>query len=113
VGEARQWTLEAAQELIPEVRRRTERAVAETDALAEQRALVDPRSREREALDARIEQEVGRWAREMEALGLEVKGLWLVDFDTGSGYLCWKWPEESLSWFHGYEEGFAGRTRIQ
>ena len=45
------------------------------------------------------------------ALGADVKGLWLVDFDTGAGYYCWKWPEEELAYFHGYEEGFAGRAR--
>jgi hypothetical protein len=49
----------------------------------------------------------------MEALGLEVKGLWLVDFDNGSGYYCWRWPEEDLAYFHGYDEGFDGRVRIQ
>ena len=49
----------------------------------------------------------------MEALGLDVKGLWLVDFDNGSGYYCWRWPETELAYFHGYEEGFAGRVRIQ
>jgi hypothetical protein len=53
-----------------------------------------------------------RWAREMEALGLEVKGLWLVDFDSGSGYYCWQWPEERLEFYHGHDEGFAGRARI-
>jgi len=36
-----------------------------------------------------------------------------VDFDSGAGYYCWKWPEESLSFFHGYQEGFAGRIRLQ
>jgi len=25
--------------------------------------------------------------------GLEVKGLWLVDFDNGSGYYCWRYPK--------------------
>jgi hypothetical protein len=49
----------------------------------------------------------------MEALGLEIKGLWLVDFDNGSGYYCWRWPEPALEYFHGYEAGFAGRARIQ
>jgi hypothetical protein len=49
----------------------------------------------------------------MEALGVEVKGLWLVDFDNGSGYYCWQWPEEGLEYFHGYEEGFEARSRIQ
>ena len=53
------------------------------------------------------------WAREMEELGIEVKGPWLVDFDSGDGCWCWRWPEESLGYWHGYDEGFAGRVRIQ
>ena len=49
----------------------------------------------------------------MEALGVEVKGPWLVDFDSGAGYYCWRWPEEELAYFHAYDEGFHHRTRIQ
>jgi hypothetical protein len=49
----------------------------------------------------------------MEALGAEVKGVWLVDFDNGSGYYCWRWPETTVDHFHSYEEGFGGRSRIQ
>jgi hypothetical protein len=108
----RSWTLEAARELVGEVRKRTERAVTECDELMEQREAHAAESEEAEALEARIQDVVGTWAREMEALGLEAKGAWLVDFDNGSGYYCWKWPETALEWFHGYEEGFAGRIRI-
>ena len=53
------------------------------------------------------------WARALVARGLEVKGLWLVDFDNGSGYYCWRHPEAVLQFFHSYEEGFGGRMRIQ
>ena len=56
---------------------------------------------------------VAAWVRAMEALGVEVEGRWLVDFDHGRGYYCWRWPEERLDYFHGYDEGFAGRVRIQ
>ena len=56
---------------------------------------------------------VNAWATEMGSLGLDIKGLWLVDFDNGSGYYCWKHPETSLDYYHTYEEGFGGRVRIQ
>jgi hypothetical protein len=108
----RAWTLEAARALLPDVRARTARAVEEAEALGQERALHAADAPERGALEERIEAVVMRWAREMEALGLEVKGLWLVDFDSGSGYYCWQWPEERLEYYHGYEEGFAGRARI-
>jgi hypothetical protein len=39
--------------------------------------------------------------------------VWLVDWDSGAGYYCWRYPEESLGHFHGYQEGFAGRVPIQ
>lgn len=109
----RRWTLGAAQALVPEVRERTERAVLATEALLEEREGHAAGSPERAAAEERIQQEVSRWAREMEALGADVKGMWLVDFDTGGGYYCWKWPEEKLEFFHTYEEGFDGRARIQ
>jgi len=56
---------------------------------------------------------VNAWAGELGQLGLDIKGLWLVDFDNGSGYYCWKHPETSLDYYHTYEEGFGGRVRIQ
>ena len=40
---------------------------------------------------------VEAWAEAVRALGLEVKGLWLVDFDNGEGYYCWKYPEDTRS----------------
>jgi hypothetical protein len=109
----RRWTLEAARALVGDLRTRTERAFQEIQGLLAERALHPPGSAGLRALDARVAAVMERWTREMEALGVEVKGPWLVDFDTGSGYYCWKWPEQSVDFFHGYEEGFAGRTRIQ
>ena len=105
------WTLEGARAVLPDVRTRTERAVAEAERLVLAREGADEVESTR--VDAAIQAVIERWAHEMEALGAEVKGVWLVDFDTGSGYYCWRWPETALDHFHGYEDGFAGRTRIQ
>ena len=41
----------------------------------------------------------GLGARARGGAGLEVKGLWLVDFDNGSGYYCWQYPEEGLQFY--------------
>ena len=103
---SRRWSLEAAREMLPDVRSRTERAVREVEALLPKRGS-DPQ------VEAEIRTAVSRWVRSMEALGLEIQGLWLVDFDNGSGYYCWKWPEEDLCHFHDYDEGYDGRVRIQ
>ncbi len=56
---------------------------------------------------------VKAWVGKMERLGLVVKGLWLVDFDTGDGYICWKFPELKLGHYHGYHEGFGGRRPLR
>ncbi len=107
----REWTLDGAREMLPEVRERTGRAVAAVERASAdaESADADRRAVAREEIDT----VASRWVREMEALGVEVKGPWLVDFDNGNGYFCWKWPEESLDYFHGYREGFGARTRIQ
>ena len=76
------------------------------DAVSRFGRLGDALEEEREAI-------VHEWASRIHALGLEIKGLWLVDFDSGAGYYCWKYPEPSLDHFHGYDEGFAGRLALQ
>ncbi len=113
VGSKREWSLEAARGMLPEVRERTGVAVAAVDALSAERNTPAPSAQKRESIDTRIRARVSRWVREMEALGVEPKGLWLIDFDNGCGCYCWRWPEDSLEYCHGHDEGFAGRIRIQ
>lgn len=112
-SDRKRWTLEAARQILEDVRARTERAVREADRIDAEREAARVGSGARASAEERLQAVIDRWAREMEALGLEVKGLWLVDFDNGSGYYCWRWPEAALEHYHGYDEGFAGRVRIQ
>ena len=105
------FTFEEARGLIPAVRERTRAAL---DALS---GVEVPAEEDADGVRERMERAaaeiLGAWAKDVEAMGIEVKGPWLVDFDSGAGYWCWKWPEESLDYFHDYETGFAGRVRIQ
>ena len=96
------FTLVEARGMLPRVRELTSEAFSRYSDLGEEADGEDDR------------QEVVRgWIEQLSALGVEIKGLWLVDFDSGAGYYCWKYPEPSLEFFHGYEEGFAGRLPLQ
>jgi len=109
----RNWSFEGASLLLTDVRARTERAVSEIERLeARATASSGGGSEGREVADA-ISRVVSEWVREMEALGVEVEGPWLVDFDCGSGAYCWRWPERQLSHFHEAGEDCSGRVRLQ
>ena len=95
--------------LLPEVRRVTEEAHHRVETLGEAAAggSAPPDAQ------ARIDEIVTEWAQAIIEKGVEVKGPWLVDFDNGSGYYCWRYPETGLHFFHSYEDGFRGRMPIQ
>jgi hypothetical protein len=104
--EKRRFTYAEAKALLPRVRQLTEEAHERVERLL---ATANENTHTRE----QAQSIVNAWATEMGSLGLDIKGLWLVDFDNGSGYYCWKHPEGSLDYYHTYEEGFGGRVRIQ
>ncbi|MDQ2970044.1 MAG: tetratricopeptide repeat protein [Acidobacteriota bacterium] len=102
-AQTRIFTFEEACLLLPKVQEITSEAVLRYARMGEAGGESE---NERQGI-------VREWAREILALGAVIKGLWLVDFDSGAGYYCWKYPEPSLEYFHGYEEGFAGRLPLQ
>jgi hypothetical protein len=99
------FTYDEAARLLPEVRRITDEAYHAVEEISENASSA-------EAAQPQVEAVVTRWANAVMNMGIDVKGLWLIDFDNGSGYYCWHYPEEGLQFFHNYEEGFRGRTRI-
>lgn len=107
------FTLPEARELLPTVQHLTAEAVHEAATLSSRLQDLAEDDPLRDRLGASLNDVVGGWATRLQDLGVEVKGLWLVDFDNGDGYYCWAYPEHSLSHYHGYEEGFAGRMTIQ
>jgi len=102
------FSYDEAAALLPEVRRLTEEAYQRVASLGVGPALDHLQAEAR----GQVDEIVNAWAQALIVRGLEVKGLWLVDFDNGSGYYCWRYPEEGLHFYHSYEEGFRGRMRI-
>ena len=130
----KRFTLAEAQERLPEVSRRLSEACAvkaEYDRAEESlRAasariatmggvVVDVESirkakARRESSAARLPKAIER----VHEMGCVVKDLdaGLVDFPTlfrgGEAYLCWKLGERTIEYWHGVDEGFAGRKAI-
>lgn len=67
---------------------------------------------------ARLAGELGQALEELEALGVIVKDIdtGLVDFpsvrDGEPVLLCWQLGEGEIAWFHGYDDGYAGRRPL-
>ena len=107
------FSLEQARALLPQVKHLTADAVRRAEALASQLHGLAEDDPQHVSLSAVLREVVDGWADEVRALGLEAKGLWLVDFDNGQGYYCWSYPEPTISHYHAYDDGFAGRMSIQ
>ena len=109
---ARRFTLQEANALLPTIRKLTDAAVRDAQSLTRRMQKFRRDDAQYDQLDASLNTRITQWASEIQALGVEVKGLWLVDFDNGEGYYCWQHPEQTISHYHGYTEGFAGRMKI-
>lgn len=107
------FSLQQARELLPHVKHLTADAVRRAEALASQLNGLAEDDPEHLSLSAALRDVVDGWADQVRLLGLEAKGLWLVDFDNGEGYYCWSYPEPTIAHYHGYSDGFSGRMTIQ
>lgn len=106
-------TLKSANALIPAISRITEEAIKLTDSLAVKIQAQAKGSPKFEALVKNYDDIVQKWADKIHRLGGVAKGLWLVDFDTGKGYLCWSYPEKRIEHFHSYDTGFKQRVKVE
>ncbi len=109
------FTLDEARNLMPQVKGITKPVFELASSLSDELQEMEERQEEARAeeLRERLQTLVASWADAIRELGPEVKGLWLVDFDSGDGYWCWAYPEEELGHWHSYEAGFAGRMPIE
>jgi len=108
----RTFTYEEALEMFPLVRELTTTAIAQIEAIVNRVQSRDEMERRKDEIQSAIDSIVQAWSDELQSMGCETKGMWLVDWDSGAGYYCWKYPEETIGHFHEYEDGFAGRVPV-
>ena len=110
---SRVFSFDEARALLTQVKEFTRESIEKIGAAHNEIEISEEEEDAERAFESSAAEILGEWAEKIRSLGIQVKGPWLVDFDSGSGYYCWKWPEDSLEFFHGYDEGFSGRVRIQ
>ena len=129
----REFTLEEANAAVRELRPVVTRMVEHGHRLAEaqraQRSLVtriagnggDMQPSDLRVLAETIQREadaIGACAEEINAAGAQIKSLeeGLLDFpsrrDGEPVLLCWKLGEDEIRYWHGVDEGFAGRKPL-
>jgi hypothetical protein len=114
INRKKSFTLEQAESLLPLVYRLSEESSDEVSAhLNRLKAYPDKTHPIAIEIEASINAIIQKWQSKMEKLGAEPKGLWMADFDNGEGYYCWKFPENEIKFWHGYQDGFSGRILIK
>ena len=121
------FTLDEANELIPEMRRRLQRLQQLYSAIGEMRESAKAAASSSEfgggmkggSGYVRSLYEVGKITTEIHDAGVQLKDYerGLIDFPTMRGgqmvLLCWQLDEgDQIEWGHDMEAGFAGRQRL-
>ena len=112
-ADSKLYVLAEASELLPVVRKVTENAYKRLSRLDDRLELIllcDPR---RTVIADEYEKIVRKWIASITRLGAIPNGLWRVDFDTGEGYLCWRFPELKIGYFRDYDCEFDDRMSVK
>jgi hypothetical protein len=107
------FTLSQAKEVLPVVRKITQNFSVQVEALIARLEAMNPNEVDSiNVLEDQVNELIKAWHSKIKKLGAKPKGLWLVDFDCGDGFFCWKFPEKELLYWHAYDDGFTGRKLI-
>ena len=119
------FTLEQANNLFPIVQRITEKYMQKMQFVLQKLNTLS-RSDTLDLIDIELQKKalIQSWHSKMKKLGVKPccrlfveKGLlcccWVVEFDAGDGYFCWKYPEPKISFWHRYSDGNSGRIPLE
>jgi hypothetical protein len=108
------FTIQEAQQVLPIIFKLTKKYSEEVTALMERLSSLDSEKNGLEdKIEAQVNQLIQTWQNKMSKLGALPKGLWLLDFDSGDGYFCWKFPERQIHFWHHYQDGFSKRLSVE
>lgn len=114
INRRKTFTAEQVDEVLPLIYRITEISCREVQShINRMDALNGENEKTILEIETEISQVISKWQAKIEKLGGSPKGLWIADFDSGSGYYCWKFPELKIQYWHGYQDGFTGRRKIE
>ncbi|MNL04323.1 hypothetical protein D3C87_1248910 [compost metagenome] len=114
INRRKTFSLLEARTLLPIIYRFTEEASKEVRAQINRiDAYSDKAHPSVSLIEEDINQIINKWQQKIEKLGASPKGLWMADFDNGEGYYCWKYPENEIKYWHGYQDGYSGRMLIE
>jgi hypothetical protein len=114
INRRRIFSLEDLKEVLPIVWRISQKySVRVNNLMARMDALEHRGPEVCGGIETEINGLVQEWQNKLEKLGAHTKGLWIADFDSGTGYFCWKYPEETILYWHKYSDGFTGRKRLE
>lgn len=102
------FSKDEAENLLPVIRRITEKVSEEVSELQEQIRFVPHTESLYKRLYSQIDLAVRRWSIKVSKLGCEPRGVWLVDFDAGDGWFTWRLGDESVAFFHSHEASKTG-----
>ena len=108
------FSVEEANGILPLIHKITEEYSQLVNELENRlEALGTSDEKKAEEIEQQVNEYVQQWHSKVRKLGGLPKGLWLVDFDSGDGYFCWKYPEAEISHWHSYDDGFLGRVTLK
>jgi len=109
------FSLEEARTILPFIFRLTQGYSERVQVLIskiEAAAKVNNDPHVTEPLEAEAGRLIVEWQTKIQKLGGTPNGHWVVDFDSGDGYFCWKYPEPQIDFWHHYRDGFSKRVKL-
>src|SRR5215813_11775383 len=103
------FSLDEAQKPLTIIRKITKESVDQFILLEEKLKHFEANPEKWKEVELQIGDLLNRWSEKILKLGCQPKGIWLVDFDNGEGFYCWRFGDDRIEYFHGYNDGFAGR----